>query len=108
MLAAFNSAWFPIFFNYISELFPTRMRGMANAIILFSGKMIGSFAPILATLSKNRGFHVLCGCSLMLLISLPLSFCTDETFIDASENSDTSKTQKQNNKNDFIQNDDND
>jgi hypothetical protein len=66
----------------MSELFPTRMRGVANALILFLSKMIGSFAPILSTMSKDRGYHILCGCSALVVISLPLSFFIDETYVD--------------------------
>ena len=65
----------------MSELFPTRMRGLACAIILFFGKMLGSVAPFLATMSKNHNLHIVCGCSVVLLISIPLSFCIDETLV---------------------------
>jgi hypothetical protein len=85
IMAAINSAQFPLFFNYNAELFPTRMRGVANAVILFASKMIGSFAPFVATMSKNHGFHILVGCSSVVLLSLPFSFLIKETFEDSSE-----------------------
>lgn len=60
-------------------MFPTRMRGAANAIILSFSKFGGSFAPEISSLSKDNGYHVLCGCCLLTIISLPLSFCLKES-----------------------------
>lgn len=84
-MAVINSAQFPILFLYISELFPTEIRGLANALVLFTGKLLGALSPLLGTLSTSRGYHVLCGCSLFVLLSLPLSFFIKETLIDSSE-----------------------
>lgn len=89
IMAAINSAQFPLFFNYVAELFPTRMRGVANAVILFLAKMIGSFAPFVSTYSKNKGYHILVGCSAVVLISLPLSFFVKETFEGAGTGDDS-------------------
>jgi len=66
---------------YVTELFPTRMRGLANAVVLFASKMIGALAPVLCTLSKKAGYHVLCGCSILVLLSIPCSFLIKETLV---------------------------
>lgn len=81
IIAVVNSANFSLFFMYVTELFPTRMRGLANAVVLFASKMIGAFAPMLCTLSKKAGYHVLCGCSLLVLLSIPCSFFIKETLV---------------------------
>ena len=51
--------------------------------------MIGAFAPYLSTMSKNRGYHILVGCSALVLLSLPMSFFIKETFVPAKEDSDS-------------------
>lgn len=81
VMATVNSAQFPIFFAYVSEIYPTRMRGLANALILFTGKLIGATSPFMESLSLDYGVHVLVGCSAFLLLSLPLSFLIKETLI---------------------------
>lgn len=79
VLATINSAQFPILFAYISELYPTKMRGLANAIILFTGKLFGALAPFMENIGLEYGYHVLVGCSSFLVFSLPLSFFIKET-----------------------------
>ena len=78
-MATIMSAIFPLFFMYTSETFPTEVRGTANAIILFSAKLIGSTSPLLENFSKNHKIHVLAGCSALVILSLPLSFGMKET-----------------------------
>jgi MFS family permease len=79
IIAVVNSCQFVFLFAYISELFPTKIRGMANALVLFSSKMIGSFSPMIETFAKNKNLHIMVGCSVVTLISLPLSFFISET-----------------------------
>ena len=84
-MAAINSVQFVFFFAYISENFPTRIRGLANALILFSAKMFGAFYPFFKNWSLGRDLHIMCGCCLLTLISLPLTFFGKETLVLKSE-----------------------
>ena len=43
------SMLFPIFFLYLSELFPINLRGSANSIILLFSNAISTVVPILAS-----------------------------------------------------------
>jgi MFS family permease len=79
LMASVMSAQFPLFFIYITEAFPTEVRGTANALVLFSAKLIGSASPLLLRLSEELGVHVLVGCALVGTISFPLTFCLKET-----------------------------
>ena len=79
LMATVMSAIFPIFYIYITEVFPTEVRGTANAVILFLAKLIGSTAPLLENYSSSHGMHVLVGCSLLVIISLPMSLGMRET-----------------------------
>lgn len=80
-MSLINSAQFPLFFAYISEMFPVRMRGLANAVVLFLSKLGGSLAPEISLRSKRLNLHVLSGCSFITFLSLPLSFLLKETLI---------------------------
>ena len=86
VIAVINSSEFPFLFAYTSELFPTAVRGQANALVLLFGKAIGSLAPYLAGLSTSCGIHVLCGCGSLFFLSLPASFLLRETLLDSESN----------------------
>lgn len=79
LIATFMSMMFPLTFIYTAELFPAESRGTASAIIYSLGKLIGSTAPFLDSISKGFGMHVLVGCGAFLIISLPLAFTLEET-----------------------------
>lgn len=80
LLASIMSASFPLIFLYISELFPTETRGLASALILFFGKMVGALAPFLSSYSQKMGLHILVGCCIPVVFSLPLTYiCLEET-----------------------------
>jgi len=81
ILAVVNSCQFVFLYTYISELFPTHIRGIANALVLFTAKMIGSLSPFMEGFSKDFGLHIMVGCSVMTVVSLPLSFFIDETLV---------------------------
>lgn len=78
-IGALMSASFPILFLMIAELFPTEIRGFSNAVILFFGKIAAASAPFLSKLSKDYGFHILVGCSSIVLVTIPLNFFLPET-----------------------------
>ena len=75
------SAVFPLFYIYITEVFPSEVRGTANATILFLARLVGSFAPFFESLSEHFNVHILVGCSLLVFVSLPLSLGMKETLI---------------------------
>jgi len=85
ILAAINSCQFVFFYTYISELFPTKIRGIANALILFTSKMIGSLSPFAEAFSKNYNLHILVGCAAVTVFSLPLSFFIKETLVEVND-----------------------
>merc|ERR1712032_1053666 len=58
------------------------MRGLANAIVLFTGKILGSFSPYLITWTIDRGYHMAVGCGIIVLLSLPLSLGLRETLVE--------------------------
>lgn len=89
ILTVINSAQFPIFFAGLSEMFPSKLRGVSNALILFLCKMTGSFSPYLSTLAKNNGYHIMVGCCLFTIISLPLTFLQTETLKEKSDLDDS-------------------
>lgn len=78
-MSSLMSAVFPFFFIYITEAFPTEVRGTANAIILFSAKMIGCMSPILESFSVKHHVHVVASCSVLVFLSLPLTCFIKET-----------------------------
>lgn len=65
------AANFPIFYLYVAEMFPTETRGLANAIILFLGKMLGATAPFICELCKDMGLHIVVGCCILVLTTIP-------------------------------------
>lgn len=78
-IASLTSAQFPLIFLYISELFPTNVRGVANAIILFFGKLVGTLTPFLIDFCEKRKIHILVGCGILVFLSFPCTFLLDET-----------------------------
>ena len=81
-IAANVSAISSVFYTYIAEMFPAEIRGVATALILFNGKLIGVCAPFMCELSQRYGVHILVGCTVPVIISLPLSFMIDETLVE--------------------------
>jgi len=79
VMATSTSAMFPLFFLYISEVFPTEIRGSANAIVLFMAKLTGCLSPILEEISMKLSIHVLVGCSILVVPSLILCSKIKET-----------------------------
>ena len=78
-ISVFNAMGYIFFFAIISESYPTRIRGAANALILYVSKLIGSNFPIFKNFSLNHGFHVMVGCSVLTLLVIPLMFLVEET-----------------------------
>lgn len=85
VIGLFMNSLFVLIYVYTSELFPTRMRGLANAVVLLTGKVAGSFSPYLISFTIKMGYNLAIGCSLIVLLSLPLSFGLRETLVEEKE-----------------------
>lgn len=90
VLTIMNSTQSAVFFLSVSELFPSRIRGTAAALIMFFCKITASFAPLMSSVSTSYGFHVMVGCSLWNLVAYPLSFLQSETLF-LQENNDNER-----------------
>lgn len=75
------SAHMSLLYFQNAESFPTEIKGKAIACILLFGKLSGACAPIIEEYTKRMGTHVLCGCSAIALIALPLVANLKETLI---------------------------
>lgn len=64
---------------WITELFPSHLRGSAFSLIQFASGAICVITPWLCSLSSLLDTHFLVGCSLLGLFSLPLTFFLKET-----------------------------
>jgi len=73
------SALFTIFFLYVTELFPVELRGTASSIVLLVSNILSTVTPILAVASAKYKVHFLVGCSVVGIISIPLTFGLRET-----------------------------
>lgn len=82
------SAQYPIVCSSMSEMFPSRLRGLSSALILFLSKVIAAFAPYFCSFAKNRGYHVMVGCSVITLVALILSLFQTETLRDENHEVD--------------------
>ena len=81
-----TSMMFPLMFLWIAELFPTKIRGLATAVILFLGKLLGGFAPLLSDLCERYSIHVLVGCSAIGVLSLVATGYMRETYDPTADN----------------------
>jgi len=73
------SALFPMFFLYVSELHPPELRGTANSLVIFVSNLISIGVPLLAAKSATLGIHFVVGCSIVGVISIPLTLSLKET-----------------------------
>ena len=80
LISSMTSMMFPLMFLWIAELFPTNIRGLATAVILFLGKLLGGFAPLLSDLCERNSIHVLVGCSTIGILSLIATSYMRETY----------------------------
>ena len=78
-LPMINQIHLTLTYIQISELMPTRFRGLAVALVLLFGKAFGAVTPYTMNLFKNWGFHVVVGCSYFSFAALPISYFMKET-----------------------------
>lgn len=73
-----NAMMVPFYYS-VSENFPANLRGTASSLIQMASYLIPVSAPWLCYLSEHWKTHFLVGCSLVGLVSLPLTFFLRET-----------------------------
>ena len=66
-------AMFTPYYYYVSELFPVDLRGTANSIVNLLLSVFGMATPFFCSLATDRGYHFLVGCSLVGLVSVPMT-----------------------------------
>lgn len=80
LISSLTSMMFPLLFLWIAELFPTQIKGLASAFILFMGKLLGGLAPILTHICEKNGIHILVGCCSIGFISVVATGYLRETY----------------------------
>ena len=80
LISSLTSMMFPLLFLWIAELFPTQIKGLASAFILFMGKLLGGLAPILSHICEKNGIHILVGCCSIGFISVFATEYLRETY----------------------------
>ena len=80
------SAHMSLLYFQNAESFPTEIKGKAIACILLFGKLSGACAPFIEEYTKKLGVHVLCGCSAMAIVALPLVSKLKETLVPGRKN----------------------
>jgi ABC-type transport system involved in cytochrome c biogenesis permease subunit len=80
LISTMTSMMFPLMFLWIAELFPTKIRGLSTAVILFLGKLLGGLAPLFSSICEKHGIHVLVGCSSIGIFSLLATGYMRETY----------------------------
>lgn len=56
------------------------------ALILFFGKFIGAFTPLVTEFCEQKGIHILVGCGILIFASLPATFMLEETLVEGEGN----------------------
>ena len=69
-LNVFVCCAFSIFYIYASEALPVTKRGLGIGISIFSGKLVGSLATYIKTISLNYGIDPVVGCSMPCLLAI--------------------------------------
>lgn len=70
---------YALIFNYCSELFPTKMRGMTLGICVFVGRVMVIFSFFLQKLTDSFQIHPMIGTIVGALIAIPITLCLPET-----------------------------
>jgi MFS family permease len=70
---------YSLIFNYCSELFPTRIRGMALGVCVFFGRFMIVMAFFLQNMTEYFDIHPMIGTIFGCLLILPITLCLPET-----------------------------
>ena len=81
IMGIFQSVGQMFLFAIISESYPTKIRGAANALILYATRLLGSLFPFFKTWSLERGLHVMVGSCALSVLAIPCIFFVEETLI---------------------------
>ena len=81
IIAVFNAVGQMFLYAAASECYPTKIRGAANALILYASKLLGSSFPYFKTWSLERGLHVMVGSCALSLIAIPTIFLIEEPLL---------------------------
>lgn len=79
-ITSISNASQTLFFVFTSESFPTHLRGTSMAFILLISKLLGATSPLLSVLAESLSMHILVGCSVYLLLSIPMTLTLKETY----------------------------
>ena len=93
LMGVFDSVGQMFLYAITSESYPTKIRGAANALILYASKLLGSSFPYFKTWSLERGLHVMVGSCALSLIAIPTIFFVEETLVRADEKKKLNKVE---------------
>lgn len=79
MIKLFICFQYGTIFNYVSELFPTHIRGMALGISVLIGRVITSLSSYMIFVTDRLHLHPLATAMLTSLLALPFSYLLRET-----------------------------
>lgn len=77
---------YALIFNYCSELFPTKIRGMALGVCVFFGRFMIIFSFLLQNLTDYFEINPMIGTVFGSLLVLPITLCLPETLNQAISN----------------------
>ena len=80
LISAVLAMYFSIVNLTNSESFPPEYKGMCVGIILFVGKLCGSFSPVISHLCQDFHIHILVGCSVPLIPAFFATMFLKETY----------------------------
>lgn len=66
--------------NYIAELFPSSVRGLASGLIVCIARMSNCLAPVIESISDNTGIHPLAISAIPSILGVIGTCALPETF----------------------------
>lgn len=66
-------------FTYISELFPTKIRGLSSGLVICCARLCNCFAPLIENIADETQLHPLVISSIPAVLGLYASFMLPET-----------------------------
>lgn len=77
---------YALIFNYCSELFPTRIRGLALGVCVFFGRLMVTGAFFVQNMTDYFDVHPMIGTIFGCLLVLPITLCLPETLNEGISN----------------------
>ena len=74
-----NDIGFCLLFNYLAELFPTKIRAFTSGLMVYAGRMTNTLGPSIMLLSDKSGIHPCFICSIPCFFGLISSYLLPET-----------------------------